>query len=58
MFLVRFRALKKLFNNINRKRKNISVFKVRQAICMIRISAHPLMIEMDRYKKKTWKPIM
>jgi hypothetical protein len=101
MFLVGFRALKKLSNNINRKRTKyfsiinpvsvflsqgtllyifqkywlkgklrtyftfkehfirekytfINDFKVRQAICKIRISAHPLMIEIGYIFQKYW----
>jgi hypothetical protein len=35
---------------IREKYTFLNDFKVRQAICKIRISAHPLMIEIGRYK--------
>jgi hypothetical protein len=35
---------------IRKKYTFLNDFKVRQAICKIRISAHPLMIEIGRYK--------
>ena len=35
---------------LEKKYTFLNDFKVRQAICKIRISAHPLMIEIGRYK--------